>query len=74
MAKKSNKKMKNPINAIKEFFVNVKKETKKILWPDKKSLFKYSMVTLAFIVFICLFFEGSKIIITLISWVKELIG
>ena len=74
MAKKNNKKRKNPINIIKEFFISVKKEAKKVMWTDKKSLLKYSIATLVFIVFICLFFVGSDLIIALISRVKELIG
>lgn len=74
MAKKSKKKKNNPLNAIKEFFISVKKEAKKVMWTDKKSLLKYSIATLVFIVFICLFFVGSDLIIALISRVKELIG
>ena len=74
MAKQSKKKKTNPLNAIKEFFVSVKNETKKIMWTDKKSLIKYSIATLVFMIFICLFFVGSDLIIALISKVKGLIG
>ena len=74
MAKQNKKKKNNPLNSIKEFFVNTKKETKKVIWTDKKSLIKYSIATLVFMVFICLFFVGSDLIIALISRVKELIG
>ena len=68
------KKKNNLVKAIKEFFASVKKEAKKVMWTDKKSLLKYSIATLVFIVFICLFFVGSDLIIALISRVKELIG
>lgn len=68
------KKKNNLVKAIKEFFASVKKEAKKVMWTDKKSLLKYSIATLVFVVFICLFFVGSDLIIALISRVKELIG
>ena len=74
MAKQSKNKKNNLANAINEFFASVKREATKVMWTDKKSLFKYSVVTLTFIVFICLFFVGSDLIIALISKVKELIG
>lgn len=74
MAKQNNKKKNNLVKAIKEFFSSVKKEAKKVMWPDKKSLLKYSIATLVFVVFICLFFVGSDLIIALFSRVKELIG
>ena len=74
MAKQNKKKKNSPLNAIKEFFISVKKEAKKVMWTDKKSLLKYSIATLVFMVFICLFFVGSDLIIALISRVKELIG
>lgn len=76
MAKQSKKKKNknNVVNTIKEFFNSVKREAKKVMWTDKKSLLKYSIATLVFMVFICLFFVGSDLIIALISKVKELIG
>lgn len=74
MAKQIKKKKNNLISAIKDFFASVKKEAKKVMWTDKKSLLKYSIATLVFMVFICLFFVGSDLIIALISRVKELIG
>ena len=74
MAKQNKKKKNNPLKAVKEFFNSVKKEAKKVMWIDKKSLLKYSIATLVFMIFICLFFVGSDLIIALISKVKELIG
>lgn len=71
---KKNKKKNNFFKNLKIFFDDVKKETKKVLWPTKKNLFKYSLITILFMVFICLFFIGTDLIIALVSYVKELIG
>lgn len=71
---KTKKKKKNIFTLIKEFFDGVKGETKKVLWTSKKNLIKYSVATLAFMIFICLFFVGTDLIIALISYVKELVG
>lgn len=68
------KKRRNLFVFLKDFFESVIKEAKKVIWPTKKNLFKYSMVTILFMVFICLFFVGTDLIIALISYVKELIG
>lgn len=68
------KKRRNLFAFLKDFFGSVIKEAKKVIWPTKKNLFKYSMVTILFMVFICLFFVGTDLIIALISYVKELIG
>ncbi len=68
------KKKKNIFTFFKDFFVDVKKEAKKVVWTSKKNLFKYSLATLLFMLFICLFFVGTDLIIALISYVKELIG
>lgn len=67
------KKRRNLFVFLKDFFGSVIKEAKKVIWPTKKNLFKYSMVTILFMVFICLFFVGTDLIIALISYVKELI-
>ena len=40
----------------------------------KKNLIKYSIATLVFMLFICLFFVGTDLLIALITYVKELIG
>lgn len=67
-------KRKNLFNFLKNFFSDVKKETKKVMWTSKNNLFKYSLITILFMVFICLFFVGTDLIIALVSYVKELIG
>lgn len=68
------KKRRNLFVFIKDFFVSVKKEGKKVLWTSKKDLLKYSVATLVFMVFICIFFVGTDLIIALLSKLKELIG
>lgn len=73
MANKKTKR-KNLFLILKEFFEGVKKETKKIIWTSKKNLVKYSIATIGFMLFICLFFVATDLIIALISYVKELIG
>jgi len=68
------KKKKNIFSRIKEFFEDVKKETTKVNWTSKENLIKYSVATLMFIMFICLFFMATDLLIALISYIKELIG
>lgn len=68
------KKKKDLFTFLKDFFSDVKKEATKVMWTSKKNLFKYSIATLIFMLFICLFFVGTDLIIALISYVKELIG
>jgi len=74
MAKKTEKKTKGLINAISRFFSGVKAETKKITWTSKKNLVKFSIATLVFMVFICLFFVATDALIVLIERVKGLMG
>lgn len=71
---KKGKKKRSLFVFLKDFFSDVKKETKKIIWTAKKDLFKYSVITIIFMFFICLFFVGTDLLIALISYVKELIG
>lgn len=68
------KKKKNIFTRIKEYFVDVKKEASNVMWTSKKNLVKYSVATLVFMVFMCLFFVGSDMIIALLSYLKELVG
>ncbi len=72
--KNKKKKRRNLFVFLKDFFKDVKKEAKKVIWTSKKNLFKYSVATLVFMLFICLFFVGTDLIIALVSYVKELIG
>lgn len=70
----SKRKRRNLFKFLSDFFKDVKKEAKKVIWTSKKNLFKYSVATLAFMLFICIFFVGTDLIIALLSYVKELIG
>ena len=38
------------------FFVNVKKELKKVRWPKKKEMIKFSVATIGVLCFFMLFF------------------
>ena len=72
MAKK--KKSFNLFGVIASFFKGVKAETKKITWTTKQNLVKFSIATLVFMVFICLFFVATEVLIVLIEKAKGLIG
>lgn len=52
-----------------KFFKNVIKELKKVKWPDKKYMVKYSIATFATIIFSSLYFYLIYVLFTL---VKEL--
>ena len=70
----SKRKRRNLFKFLSDFFKDVKKEAKQVMWTSKKNLFKYSVATLVFMLFICIFFVGTDLIIALLSYVKELIG
>lgn len=70
MAKKKEKK--SIFTSLKNYFADVKQEATKVMWTSKSSLIKYSIATLGFVLFICLFFVGTDLIIALISYLKEL--
>ena len=53
------------------FFKQVKKELKKVSWPSKKHMVKYSISTICFIVLFALYFFGIE---TLFAYIKGLIG
>ena len=46
------------MKAVARFFVNVKKEMKKVRWPKKKEMIKFSAATLLVVGFFMLFFTG----------------
>ena len=56
---------------IKEFWKGVASEFKKVRWPDKKEMFKYTAATLAFIFFFAIFFE---IIHFILAYIKSVFG
>lgn len=56
---------------IAKFLVDVKKELKKVRWPNKKEMLTYSVATVAFILIFGVFFAGIDLIIAGIKvWVK----
>lgn len=56
---------------IARFLVDVKKELKKVRWPNKKEMIVYSVATVAFISIFCLFFTGIDLLLAGIKvWVK----
>ena len=68
-----NKKKYNVFSKISSFFNSVIVEAKKVIWTNKKNLIKYSVATLSFMLFICVYFVGIDLLIALITYIKELI-
>ncbi len=56
MAKKNGKKKKS-VKKKEGFFKGIKLELKKVTWPSKKEVFKYSVATLVFCVIVMAFFQ-----------------
>ena len=54
------------MKAIARFFVSVKGEMKKVRWPHKKEMIKFSIATVAIICFFMLFFSASDAVISMI--------
>ena len=51
---------------IVKFFKGVKKEFGRIVWPNKKTMVKYSIATICFIIFFSVFFYLFDTIVALI--------
>ena len=51
---------------IARFLVSVKKEMKKVRWPKKKEMIKFSIATLCVLGFFMLFFSGVDGILVMI--------
>ena len=64
---------KNTFKKLSEFFAGVKAESKKVMWTTRKDLVKYSLATIIFMIFTCLFFVGTDLLIALLAYLKELI-
>ena len=56
------------MKAIARFFVNVKKEMKKVRWPKKKEMVEFSIATIFIICFFMIFFSLSD---GIISWIVK---
>lgn len=59
------------MNKIKQFFAGVKKEMKRVMWPKKKNMIKYSVAMLVCIVFLGIFFVCSDLIIASVRTAME---
>ena len=55
------------MKAIARFFVNVKKEMKKVRWPKRKEMVKYSVATIVIVVFLMAYFTVSDVVISLVE-------
>ena len=65
---KSNKKVVvKKESKIKNWFKGVVSEFKKVRWPNKKEMIKYSIATIVFIIFFALFFYLIEVIIYFIK-------
>ena len=60
---KRDKKKKNKTSFIKDVF----KELKKVRWPLKKEMVKYSIATLSFIIFFGIFFTLADLLIAVVK-------
>ena len=68
--KETTKKKKTSTKKKKEgFFKGVKAELKKVTWPSKKDVFKYSIATLVFCVVIMIFFQALNFGLSVIKGV-----
>lgn len=56
---------------LARFFASVKKELKKVRWPNKKEMLKYSLATISIIIMFGLFYT---VIDLLSASIKMLIG
>ena len=55
----------------KTYFQEIKEEMKKVKWPTKKEMVKYSVSTLCFVVLFALYFFGIE---SLFAFIKGLVG
>lgn len=61
--KKETEKKQSLLKKIVKFLEDVKKEMKKVRFPNKKEMITYSVATIAFILIFALFFAGADLII-----------
>ena len=65
--KSSKKEDKKPAVKKESWWHGVKSEFKKVRWPNKKEMLKYSIATITFIIFFALFFYLIEVIVWLIQ-------
>ena len=66
------KKVKKPKKEKKQkegLIKGIKAELKKVTWPSKKDVFKYSMATLVFCIIIMLFFQALDFLLSVVKGV-----
>lgn len=69
-SKGKNKKEKKEHKGPFHFFKEVKKEVSLVKWPSKKEMIKYSVATIAFVLFFSLYFYLIQVIVALVkTWV-----
>lgn len=51
---------------IGKFFAGVINELKKVRWPDKKSMLKYTIATIVFVVVLAGFFYVIDVVVALV--------
>ena len=69
-SKKSSKKITKEKKSKKKksgFFHEVRKDVSKVKWPSKKDMVKYSIATIAFIIFFAVFFYLIELILALLK-------
>ena len=54
-------------SGIKAWFKGVASEFRKVRWPSKKEMIKYSIATIVFILFFALFFYAIELVIYFIK-------
>lgn len=64
-------KIKNANKVKVSIFKQINDEMKKVRWPDKKEMTKYSFATFIFIVIFGLYFFGLDVVF---AWFKELVS
>ena len=65
--RKTKKEKKSLIKRLTGFMKDVRKEMKKVHWPSKKEMVKYSIATLVFVIFFSLFFYIIDIIFAFVK-------
>lgn len=55
----------------KTYYQEIKSEMKKVKWPTKKEMIKYTISTLCFVILFALYFFGIE---SLFAFIKGLVG
>ena len=59
------------VETKKSYYDEIKDEMKKVKWPTKKEMLKYSISTLCFVILFALYFFGIE---SLFALIKGLVG